>query len=146
MVANGTSRRSPKRSSRPEKTVARKQVTVQSGKFQIVDGPRGGGELLIRQRLGFTRPQFARLLPISERSLAAIEKGGEAGEAITRSIAQIQRLVTALEEIIDPKVIGPWLTTPNDSFEGFKPLEVIERGEIDRIWQMIYELRSGSPF
>jgi len=60
--------------------------------------------------------------------------------------AEIQQLTIALEEIIDPQMVVPWLTAPNDSFEGLKPLEVIEQGEIDRIWQMIYELRSGSPF
>jgi hypothetical protein len=26
---------------------------------------------------------------------------------------------------------------------GLKPIEVIERGEVDRIWQMIFFLRSG---
>jgi hypothetical protein len=34
---------------------------------------------------------------------------------------------------------------PNEAFGGLKPLEVIERGEIDRIWQMIHLLRSGTP-
>jgi hypothetical protein len=28
-------------------------------------------------------------------------------------------------------------------FDGLKPIEVIERGEVDRIWQMIVYLRSG---
>ncbi|WP_437200835.1 hypothetical protein [Planctomicrobium sp. SH664] len=60
-----------------------------------------------------------------------------------RAISQIRRLVAALEEVMDPQIIGPWLNSPNESFDGSKPLEVIERGQIDRIWQMIYELRSG---
>lgn len=62
------------------------------------------------------------------------------------SLAEIQRLVAALEEVVDASAIGPWLTTPNDAFDGLKPLEVIERGEIDRIWRMIYQLRSGIAF
>jgi hypothetical protein len=33
----------------------------------------------------------------------------------------------------------------NHAFGGLKPLEVIERGEIDRLWNMVYELRSGMP-
>jgi hypothetical protein len=37
------------------------------------------------------------------------------------------------------------VTTPNDAFDGLKPLEVIECGEVDRIWQMIIILRSGVP-
>jgi hypothetical protein len=30
-------------------------------------------------------------------------------------------------------------------FAGLKPLEVLERGEIDRLWEMYYRLRSGMP-
>jgi hypothetical protein len=41
--------------------------------------------------------------------------------------------------------IGSWLKTPNEAFSGLKPIEVIERGEVDRIWRMIYELESGIP-
>jgi transcriptional regulator with XRE-family HTH domain len=138
-----TSRKASKTKSRSQKRFA---STHQSSGFQLVIGSRGGGQLLIRQRLGFTRPQFARLLPVSERSLAEIEKGGKPGESVIRSISQIRRLVTALEEVMAPQFIGPWLNSPNESFDGLKPLEVIERGEIDRIWQMIYELRSGTAF
>jgi len=39
--------------------------------------------------------------------------------------------------------LGKWLETPNSAFGGLRPLEVIERGESDTIWQMIYFLRSG---
>ena len=41
--------------------------------------------------------------------------------------------------------IGTWLQIPNEAFDGLKPLEVIDRGEIDRLWSMIYDLRSGVP-
>ncbi len=41
--------------------------------------------------------------------------------------------------------IGTWLLKPNAAFDGLKPIEVIDRGEIDRLWSMIYYLRSGSP-
>ena len=32
---------------------------------------------------------------------------------------------------------------PNAAFDGLKQMEVIERGEIDRLWNMVFELRSG---
>jgi hypothetical protein len=41
--------------------------------------------------------------------------------------------------------IGTWLDTPNPAFDGLKPVEVIERGEIDRIWRMVHEVGSGEP-
>ena len=36
-----------------------------------------------------------------------------------------------------------WLRTPNAAFGGLKPLEVIERGETDRLWRMLFYLESG---
>jgi hypothetical protein len=33
----------------------------------------------------------------------------------------------------------------NPAFDGSTPLQVIERGETDRIWRMVYELESGEP-
>ena len=46
---------------------------------------------------------------------------------------------------MEPKAIGPWLLQPNPAFDGSTPLQVIERGESDRLWRMIYELESGQP-
>jgi hypothetical protein len=59
--------------------------------------------------------------------------------------SEMQSLKRALAELINPDAIGPWMDEPNDEFDGLKPSEVIERGEIDRIWALIYDLRSGSP-
>jgi hypothetical protein len=42
-----------------------------------------------------------------------------------------------------PKAIAAWLDTPNSAFAGLKPLEVIKRGEVDRLWQMLFYLESG---
>ena len=34
---------------------------------------------------------------------------------------------------------------PNPAFDGSTPLQVVERGETDRVWRMVYELESGEP-
>ncbi len=101
--------------------------------------------LALRSRLKLNRDVFARMLPLSTRSLATIESGEKPSEAVRRSITELRRIVDALAEVITPETIGQWMTTPNDAFDGLKPLEVIERGEVDRIWQMIFLLRSGVP-
>jgi len=111
----------------------------------LVANPRGGHMLALRSQLGFNREVFARLLPLSVRSLATIESGGPAAEAVVRRLTELQRIVDALAEVVDKTVVGEWIQTPNPAFDGLKPLEVIERGEIDRIWQMVYLLRSGTP-
>lgn len=48
-----------------------------------------------------------------------------------------------LGTVVDFKEIPAWLQTPNDAFDGLKPLEAIERGETDRLWSMIFFLESG---
>ena len=45
--------------------------------------------------------------------------------------------------VLKPAFIPEWLSIPNEEFEGLKPLEVIERGEMDRLWDMIFYLESG---
>ena len=112
---------------------------------QLVASRRGGRMLKLRSRLGFSQVVFSRMLSVSTRSLASIEGGDAPSETIARKLIEVQRIVDALSEVITPEIIGEWLKTPNDAFDGLKPLEIIERGEVDRIWQMIFMLRSGTP-
>lgn len=98
----------------------------------------------LRQQIGVSRPIFSRLMAISERSLADYETNKkEPGDAVLRKMRELERLVAALQETIDPVFLRKWLMEPNSAFDKFKPIEVIERGESDRIWQMIYFIRSG---
>jgi hypothetical protein len=55
----------------------------------------------------------------------------------------LDRLRDRLSEVVATDTISVWLDTPNQAFDGLKPLEVIERGEIDRLWNMIFHLESG---
>jgi len=113
--------------------------------FKLVPTQRGATMLGLRSRLGLNRETFARLLPVSTRSLASIEQGRRPNETVTRRLTEIGRVVEALSEVVDDEAIGPWIQQPNQAFDGLKPIEVIERGEVDRIWQMIFLLRSGMP-
>jgi len=93
--------------------------------------------------LDMNRETFARLVPMSTRNLANIESGKAPSPTILRQLKELRRVIDALSEVIQKNAIGPWLVQPNEAFGGLKPIEVIERGEIDRIWQMIFYLRSG---
>lgn len=55
-----------------------------------------------------------------------------------------QRLIEALAEVIEPESLAHWLQRPNKRFDGSAPLQVIERGETDRLWRMIWQLREGN--
>jgi len=110
--------------------------------------PTVSGEMLttLRDEMGLTRADFARMVGLSERSVATWEGGADLKESSVRAIIEIGRLYAKLHEsFATPEQLATWLKTPNSAFGGSQPLQVIERGEIDRIWRMIYFLESGSP-
>jgi hypothetical protein len=100
--------------------------------------------LIVRRRMGVPQRVFARLMSVSDRSLSKLERGEPVGESARRQLTEIARLQEALAKVMDARAVGHWLQQPNPAFDGLKPLEVIERGEIDRIWAMVYQLESGT--
>jgi DNA-binding transcriptional regulator YiaG len=99
----------------------------------------------VRRAFGLSRRIFSRLSGYSERAIADWESGKPYGDATRQRMVELLRLQKALARVMKDDIMGQWLQTPNDAFNGLKPLEVIERGEVDRIWQMIYLLESGVP-
>ena len=100
----------------------------------------------LRQDMGLTRSDFARLVGLSDRSVASWEAGTDLKDSSLRTITEIGRMYSKLRQsFATPEQLATWLKTPNPAFTGSQPLQVIERGEIDRIWRMIYFLESGSP-
>lgn len=97
----------------------------------------------VRGRLGLSRKLFSRLAGFSERAIADWEGGKPVSEPGLRRIKELDRFRDRLGEVVAADVIPGWLDTPNAAFDGLKPLEVIERGEIDRLWNMIFYLESG---
>ena len=100
--------------------------------------------LALREKLGMPQRMFARLASVSERSLAKLEKGESPSDSMRRQLNEIARMQKALARVMKAKAIGNWFLEPNPAFDGLKPLEAVERGEIDRIWAMIYQLESGT--
>jgi len=122
-----------------KKSVARK-MTARADAFRPAQ-PLSVGT--VRGRLGLSRKTFSRLAGFSERAIAGWESGKPVSEPGLRRIKELDRFRDRLTEVVAADVIPSWLDTPNDAFDGLKPLEVIERGEIDRLWNMIFYLESG---
>jgi DNA-binding transcriptional regulator YiaG len=99
----------------------------------------------LRKSLGVNRRVFARLTGYSERAIAKWETGEKLSGASLQKITEMQRLQAALATVMQAEFVSEWLQAPNSSFDGLKPIEVVERGEIDRLWHMIFELESGMP-
>jgi hypothetical protein len=96
-------------------------------------------------RYGISYDTLTRMTGFSLRAVSNWSQGSKPSSSTGRRLAETKRLFAALEKLVSPEAIGPWLKDPNPAFDGSTPLQVIERGETDRIWRMVYELESGEP-
>jgi len=92
-----------------------------------------------------TQDTFTRLTGFSPRAVAHWAAGRKPSTSTGRRLTELKRIFEALEKLVAKEAIGPWLKESNTAFDGSTPLQVIERGETDRIWRAIYELQSGEP-
>jgi DNA-binding transcriptional regulator YiaG len=98
----------------------------------------------LRSAYGLTRKTLSRITGLSERTLASWETGARINDTNQRAVNAAERLLEALADVVHKEAIAPWLEAPNGAFGGLKPVEVLERGEADRLWRMVYLLGSGS--
>jgi DNA-binding XRE family transcriptional regulator len=121
----------------------RSRVKVRkSGRHQ----PMPGSEVrAVRQRYGLSQALMARLLDVSLRTVSGAESDAAATAQLRRNLTQANRLCEALAEAMEPAFVGRWLDQPNEMLGGLKPVEAIERGQLDLVWHVVEGLRSGSP-
>lgn len=103
--------------------------------------------LLRHYRTEFHLPQplLVRLTGFSPRSVAKWSQGETPSPRQEVALVEMDRLLDGLARVMEPAQVGRWLKTPNAAFDGSTPLQVVERGEIDRIWRMLFDLESGQP-
>ena len=87
---------------------------------------------------------LSRVTGASPRTVSYWNAGTPPQRSSAQKIKEVTRLFDALAGLIKAKAIGDWLQRPNKQFDGSTPLQVIERGETDRLWQMIWHLREGN--
>lgn len=136
---------------RTEKEAARLKGRVEELRRGFADLTAGNGKVgrpeAIRQfccEVNVTIDTFTRLVGTSRRTVATWLAGDPPNRANQRNVSEMFRLFEALAEVVPASQIGPWLDIPNPAFDGSTPLQVIERGESDRLWRMIWELRMGN--
>ena len=94
----------------------------------------------VRGTLGLSQVEFSRVTGYSLRSIAGWEGGKPLSDSARQKLVETDRLRAALGEILPPSELGEWMRTPNPAFEGQTPIQVLERGESDRLWQMIFQI------
>lgn len=86
-----------------------------------------------------------RLTGMSLRSVAKLRTGESPSAKQEKALVEMDRLFDGLARVMNTAQVGHWLTQPNAAFDGSTPQQVVERGETDRIWRMLYEIESGQP-
>jgi signal transduction histidine kinase len=105
-------------------------------KFPPLGGRRQIKDLC--RRTSISLDTFTRLLGVSRRAVGGWISGNEIpNKSNQKKLNELFRLFTALNGLVDLNKIGPWLEQANMNLNGATPLEVIERGESDRIWRLI---------
>jgi DNA-binding transcriptional regulator YiaG len=99
----------------------------------------------VRCSLGVNRELFARMTGFSVRAISGWEAGRPLSEPALRRVKEMKRLSDALADGLRPEFIAQWLITPSEGLGGLKPVEVLERGETDRLWRVVLLIGSGMP-
>ena len=140
--------------SRPKKTAGRLRLTASRSKVAgrpktaLIARPAGDAAFSVKEfcvRFRIVRPDLTRLTGYSQRAVDQWAAGDKPSPAARKQLKEVVRLFDGLADIMESDYVGEWLKTPNEALDGSTPLQVIERGESDRIWRMIYQLQTGEP-
>ena len=96
----------------------------------------------IAGKFGLRQETLSRLIGFSLRAVAGWKSGKQPSAPVKRALVETDRLLDSLARLMKPKDVGRWLKEPNSALDGSSPVQVIERGQIDRIWRLLYFLES----
>ena len=99
----------------------------------------------LAEKFGLRQETLSRMTGFSLRAVASWASGKRASAPVKRAFTEMDRLLDGLSRLMKPKEVGHWLKEPNPAFDGSTPVQVIERGQIDRVWRMLYFIESGEP-
>ena len=99
----------------------------------------------IAEKFGLRQETLSRMTGFSLRAVAGWANGKTPSTPVRRALVEMDRLLDSLGRLMQPKDVGRWLKEPNPALDGSTPVQVIERGQTDRIWRLLYFLESGEP-
>ncbi len=97
------------------------------------------------EKFGLGQETLSRMTGFSLRAVAGWSKGKAPSTPVRRALIEMDRLLDNLSRLMKPTDVGRWLKSPNSALDGATPVQVIESGQTDRIWRLLYFLESGEP-
>ena len=99
----------------------------------------------LREELQLSHEVLARLIACSQEQIEEWETGKPLPTETRQRIKDILGIKSELEKLMQRDFIAEWLEKPNESLDGQTPLEILERGEFDRIRDWIHDTVFGGP-
>ncbi len=124
------------------KSVVNESAAVYGAAFKMEPAP---ALQEMAEKFGLRQEILSRMTGFSLRAVAGWANGDKPSAPVRRALTEMDRLLDGLARLMKPKEVGRWLKEPNAAFDGSSPVQVIERGQIDRIWRMLYFVESGEP-
>ncbi len=136
-------KRAPRRQRRPDASALFEKTT---SKWDDISALRKLREF--RLDYGLSQQMMADLIGVSVRRLSALENAGTAPKKSSpsyRNVIEAIQLLQILADIVQRDFIATWLDQPIKPLDGLTPLEAIKRGNVARIWEILYRVGSGMP-
>lgn len=146
VVKRAPQARKPEWATQRADQLATEQETKIAGKLLAeleTDAATAADVTTLCDNYGLRREELGRLTGFSLRALADWAAGKVPSQPAHRRLREIRRLLDALSALVAKEAITPWLHQKNPAFDDFTPLQVIETGEIDRLWAMVHERAAG---
>ncbi|MGD9891336.1 MAG: transcriptional regulator [Dehalococcoidia bacterium] len=101
----------------------------------------------IRAALAISRERMARLLDVTAKTVARLEEHNRLPSNPTTAtrLAQIQEIVDLGLVVFTQDGFAQFMSTPFPAFRGLTALQLIERGETERVVGALASLHDGNP-
>jgi DNA-binding XRE family transcriptional regulator len=101
----------------------------------------------VRAALAISRERMARLLDVTAKTVARLEEHDRlpANPAVATRLAQVQEVVDLGLIVFTADGFARFMSTPFPAFGSLTALQLIERGEIERVFGALASLYEGAP-
>ena len=101
----------------------------------------------VRQALGISRDRMGRLLEVTSKTIARLEEESRlpAQPAVASRLARLKELADLGLVVYNPEGFAQFMATPLPVYGGATALQLIERGDIERVFAELASTYEGVP-